>query len=75
MEQMNQDAPTKTWYVIAAVVVIALVLWYVYMPKSASPTAADTSTTQISAELNQIPDDSSLLNQDASASAADVSSF
>lgn len=70
------------WYVIGLIALVAIAAWYFYTPKAAAPTtspsqagAADTSTTALNQELNQIPDNSAELNQAAAAAAADVSSF
>ena len=68
------------WYIIGAVVVIAaLAFWYFSTTRAPSTTgtetSGDTTTAAISAELNQISDDSGTLEQDSSASAAAVGSF
>lgn len=67
------------WYIIGAVVIIALAFWYF----SASPAQAPTASTQtqsdtvaaISADLNQTSDGSAELNQAAAASAQTVAGF
>lgn len=77
--QTDQNSSGKMWYLIIAVVIIALGLWYYYGKQTSSTgtespaaqqAASDVSgntTTDISANLNQIPNDSALLDQDASA--------
>jgi len=77
------------WYVIAAAVIIALGLWYFYgtqtpvaTPESSAVeqtelpalTGGDT-TTDITADLNQIPDVSAALEADAAASEQDISNL
>jgi len=81
---------TETWYIAGAIVVIAvLALWYFYERQAPTagtqPTAVEqaqtpslssgNTTADISADLNQSPDDSAALNQAEAASAQDVSGF
>ncbi len=75
----------KTWYIIAAVVIVALLgYWYFGSTSSQSPTSAveqaqlpgltaGNTTADISTDLNQTPDPSAALNADAAASAQAVS--
>ena len=79
----------KTWYIIGAIVIIALGLWYFYAkpaPTAAPQTSAveqaqtpgvtaGNTTADISADLAQVPDTSAALTADASASAQAVSGF
>ena len=69
------------WYVIGALVIIALALWYVYgkqtpaaeLPPSVAtqtqdaPLTAGDTTADISADLNQTADTSAALDADAAA--------
>ena len=78
MDKTNSSA--NVWYIIGAVVVIAaLAFWYFSTTRAPSTTgtetSGDTTAAAISAELNQISDDSGTLEQDASASAAAVGSL
>ena len=69
---MDQNSPTTVWYIIGAVVIIAaLGFWYYSTQMSPSDTEIlnDSATADISAELDQIPDDSGALEQDAAAAA------
>lgn len=90
MNPIPQSSQTNgIWYVVIALVVIALGLWYFYGSKasttSTEPTAVEqtqipaltsgNTTANISADLNQITDTSSALDADAAASAAAVSGF
>lgn len=79
--QTNQGSSSTMWYIIGAIVIIALAFWYF----SASPAQSPTATTQqsqntntaaaISAEFNQTSDGSAALAQDQAASAQAVSGF
>jgi len=73
----------KTRYIIGAVVVIALAFWYLYPLNSSvdtvppetvtqTPASAGNTTAEISAEFEQIADDTAELNQAAASSAQDV---
>ncbi len=83
-ETMEQDSSAKVWYIIiGALVVIALGLWYFYWTGALTATAPTSAveqaeipaltggdtTADISADLNQIPDTSAVLDADAAASA------
>jgi hypothetical protein len=93
---MDQSVAVKhgisplVWYVVGAVVVIAVAVWYFYAPTTTAPvdttestaveqgqsvTTGDSATADLSADLDAISDDSAALNQAAAASAADVSGF
>lgn len=84
---LDQGSSNTVWYVAggAAIIIAALVVWYFF---GMTPPVADTSSTaieqtqivppanntvgDISADLNQIPDDTAVLNQDAAAAAQAV---
>jgi hypothetical protein len=75
-----QSSSMKIWVVALVVAVLAAAaIWYystrAAMPVSSQNTAEDTNATSISAEFEQLPDDSAALNQDAAASAQTVGSF
>ena len=87
--QTNQNSGA-TWYIVGVVVVIAvLALWYFYPAQTQNagtessaveqvqtqPLSSGNTTADISADLNQTTNGSALLDQDAAASAAAVSSF
>lgn len=73
---MDQGSSNKMWYVVVAIVVIALALWY-YLgrPSVSTPSAGDTTAAAITSEFGQIPDDSAALDQDAVVSAEAVQGF
>jgi len=88
IEQDNSSS--KKWYIIIAVVIIVLAFWYFYgnqIPSltDTSPTAIEqtqipplsggNTVADISADFNQTPDTSSLLDQSAAASAQAVQGF
>ncbi len=79
MDYQTTESSNTMWYIIGAVIIIAIGLWYFYAPQSMTTstesTANDTTTAAISADLEQIPDDSAAFNQAAAASAQDVSGF
>lgn len=83
----EQDSSNTVWYVVgvAVIVIAAVVLWYFYgMPKPVVDTTstaieqtqvvppANNTVGDISSDLNQIPDTSAALNQDAAAAAQAV---
>ena len=79
MDQTTNSSNTM-WYIIGAVVIIALAFWYfsaspVPSPTASTQTTSDNTATAITAELNQTSDGSAVLNQDAAASAQVVSGF
>jgi len=89
-QTINSDSSGKTAYIVGAVIIVlALGLWYYYSAQSplldtfeTSPTAQEQApltsgdtTADISADLNQLPDDTATLNQNAAASAEAVESF
>lgn len=89
MQPMEHDSSMKMWWIVGAVVVLALAGWYFYGGKvptesvgtSAAeqvtipaPSSGDT-TADISADLAQTPDTSAALDADAAASAQAVSSL
>lgn len=68
------------WYIVAALVVVALIFWYVSgtqqpTPATGTPTASTNSTAAIAADLNQTSDGSVALSQDGAASAQAVAGF
>ncbi|MFZ3044228.1 MAG: hypothetical protein WA058_03955 [Minisyncoccia bacterium] len=75
----------RNWYIIGAIVVIALAVWYFYgrqVPsvgpsalEEASALSSDNTMAAISAELSATPDDTAALSQDAAASEQSVSGF
>ena len=81
----------KTWYIIGAVVIVALGLWYFYGGRSAAPysfvessaveqtqlppLSSGNTVADISADLSQTPDPSTALDKDASVSSQAVSAF
>lgn len=85
MQPMEQQGSSmKLWYIVVALVVIALAAWYFYGSKTP---AADTSaveqtqipaltggdtTADISTDLSQMPDTSAALDADAAASASAI---
>ena len=73
---MDQTNPSnRTWYIVGAVVVIAvLALWYYSTQSPGIETPSDT-TADLSDELEQIPEDSAALDADAAASAAALQGF
>ena len=86
---MERGSSNTTWYVVGAVVVIAvLAIWY-YLARSPAastqpsaveqvqtqPLSSGNTTLDISADLDQMSDDAALLDQDAAASASAVSDF
>lgn len=77
MDQTTQSSNTL-WYIVSAVVLIALAFWY-FSAKSptvvTTPTASDNTTAAISSDLSQIPDVSADLDAAAAASAQAVSGF
>jgi len=86
-ESVSQGFPTKTLYIIVALVAVALVAWYFYSPAAPTtgtestavgpqaPVASGNTTAAITNDLIQIPDSTTAFNQDAAASAAAVSTF
>ncbi len=79
---MNQGSSATLWYIIGAIVIIALAFWYFSSPAtpSTSPTAttqtpSDTTTAAISADLNQTSDGSAELTAAQAASAQAVQGF
>lgn len=79
---MDQNSSSKIWYIVGAIVIIAFATWYFYEPRTPIDSTESTAvlsggdtTADISADLDQITDDSSALDQDASASAEAVSGF
>jgi hypothetical protein len=78
---MDQTTNSNTmWYIIGAVVIIALAFWYfsaspAQAPTASTPAASNTTAAAISAELNQTSDGSAALNQDAAVSAQTVAGF
>ncbi|MCX6786642.1 MAG: hypothetical protein NTU85_02405 [Candidatus Kaiserbacteria bacterium] len=79
-QQMDQGLSSKMWYIIGAVVVIALAFWYfsaspVKAPTANTQTPSDNTTAAISADLNQTSDGSAELDQAAAASAQAVQGF
>lgn len=72
----------KTWHLIIALIIIVLGLWYFYGVRAPStdsqqnaPLTASNTTTDISSDLDQIPDDSASFDADAAASAENVEGF
>lgn len=73
------------WYIVGAIVVIALGFWYFYGNKAptpgAQPTAvsqtqtADNTTAAIANDLNAVPDVGAGLTADQAVSAQTVSGF
>ena len=88
---MDQTPPPShtngIWYVVGAVVVIALGLWYFYAGQAPATNTQSTAveqaqipaltggntTADISTDLSQVPDTSAALDADASASASAIS--
>jgi hypothetical protein len=78
-----QQSSKKMWYIIGIIIIAALAFWY-FSSTSPAPgiesstiveqaqTVPQDTTTDISADLNQIPDDTAELDQAQSASAATV---
>jgi uncharacterized protein HemX len=85
---MDQGSSLR-WYLIGTVIILALGLWYFYgkqesvidtqssaIEQTQLPALSTGDTTaDISADLNQTPDDSAALDQDAAASAQAVQGF
>lgn len=70
---MDQGSSNNMWYIVGAVIIVALALWYFMgRPATRTETTNDTSTAALTDEFNQIPDDSAALDQDAAASAEAV---
>lgn len=76
---MDQNSSSKIWYIVGAIVIIAFAAWYFYEPRmpidNAESTAAlsgGDTTVDISADLDQITNDSSALDQEAAAFANDL---
>lgn len=68
------------WYIIGAVIIIALAFWYFSASPAQAPTAgtqtqSDNTVAAISADLNQTSDGSAELDQAAAASAQSVQGF
>jgi len=78
MDQTTNSSNTM-WYIVGAVVIIALAFWYFSASPAKAPTtstqASDNTTAAISADLNQTSDGSAELNTAAAASAQAVQSF
>jgi len=81
MDQTNNSSST-VWYIVGALVIVALAFWYFTSPKSPSAPAESTAvqapantTATISGEFSQTQDNPTALEQDAAASAAAVQSF
>ena len=90
MEPIEQSSSGRIWYVVGAIVVIAvLALWFFSSTPSQapgtsssalqetqeSPLSGGNSIADISADLNQAADGSALLDQDAAASASAIQDF
>lgn len=90
MEPMEQSSSGRTWYIVGAIVVIAvLALWFFSSSRSQAPSAPSSAiegsqgsplssgntVADISADLNQAADGSALLEQDAAASASAIQGF
>mgnify|MGYP001611542236 CR=1 FL=1 len=66
------------WYIVGAIIIIALAFWYfsAKSPVEVTPqTPNENTAAAISAEFNQIPDISAELDQAASTSAQAVQAF
>lgn len=87
-QTVNQDSSGATVYVVGAIIVVAaLGIWYYYsmQPQTAAapstiegaqaPLSSGDTTADISVDLNQLPDDTAGLNQNAAASAEAVEGF
>lgn len=88
-QSLTQDSSSKMPYIIGVVVVVVLAFWYFYSVQSPALNTESTATEQtqlttlpdgnttadISADINQLPDSSAELDQDAAASAEAVGSF
>ena len=90
-QNQDQKTPSNTvWYVVVAIIVVATIasFWYYSSVPVAQPTAIEqttqdqasslssgNTTADISADFDQISDDSALLDQEAAVSAQDVSSL
>ncbi len=87
---MEQSSSGRTWYVVGAIVVIAvLALWFFSSSRSQAPSTPSSAIDQtqesplsggntvadISADLNSAADGSALLDQDAAASASAIQGF
>lgn len=71
---MQQGSSNKLWYIIGAVVIVALAAWY-FAGRQAAPAPTESTAAAISSEFDQIPDDSAALDQDQAASAQGVQGF
>ncbi len=85
----NQSSSTVIWYVVGIAVIVALAFWYFYGKQAPTTDTQSTTvgqtqepaqsngntTTNISAELNQVSNTSSALDADAAASATSVNGF
>lgn len=79
MDQTTQSSGT-IWYVIGAIIIIALAFWYFSASPVSAPTAntqtpSDTTTAAIANDFSQIPDSSAALDADAAAAAQAVQGF
>ncbi|MCR4334098.1 MAG: hypothetical protein NUV60_03775 [Patescibacteria group bacterium] len=85
-----QKSAQGVWYVIVAVIIVVLGLWYFYGTRTSDSSDVPTSaieqsqlpvltggdtTADITADLNQIPDTSAALGADAAAIAGEISNL
>lgn len=90
MDQSTNQNSGGIWYLVGLIVIAGLALWYFYGNQMSwgpaseqSPTAAEAlppissgnTTADISSDLEQTANAAAALDQDAAASAQDVSSF
>lgn len=78
MDQTTNSS-NMMWYIVGAIVIIALAFWYFSVspasPTTSTQTSGDNTAAAISADFNQISDNTATLDAEAAASAQTVSGF